>query len=124
MAAIAALDINGQKVGLRFGLSAIQRIGDDLPFGKDLTGNDLNIFFLKTVLFNGYLTDCYAKNIVPVLTREDFHDFIEQSAEELNMDQIKTAVEVYTRSKEITEERATKAAEAVDEKKNNLVGMM
>lgn len=122
MAGYTIIDFNGKVIGLRFGLKAVKRIGEKLPEAKNKDKDDQNIYFVKQVLYSGYLNDCEAKDIVPELNVEDFHDFIEQSALNNRMDQITTAINCYSASIEVTPKEEPKVEPGIVVKKNKSIG--
>jgi rubrerythrin len=122
MAGYAIIDFRGEVIGLRFGLKAVKRIGEKLAEAKNKAIDDQNIYFVKQVLYSGYLNDCEAKDITPVLKVEDFHDFIEDSALNHKMDQITQAINVYSESINITPKEEPKEQAESIVKKNKLTG--
>ena len=122
MRGYTTVEINGQTVGMRFGLYAFQLIGkaiEELKKREDLPPEMINLRIAKDRMFAAYLCDCEDRNINPVLTIADFSYFIEDCSRSGNVDQLvkvrlayEESITIYTEKEEPTEEIV------VSEKKN------
>src|SRR5581483_6907494 len=104
------ITINGQIIGLRFGMPAVKRISEKVKFkeGEEYTEADFSQF-----LYAGYLNNCLVKEMEPTLCYEDFYNFAEEA--------FYTKKDVEGISKVITcfnESRIMKAAIGEGEKKS------
>jgi hypothetical protein len=74
------ITINGQKVGLKFGMASFRYLSDGkLVEGKSFVNNELNEVGIAHILYSGYFNNCLVKDVEPSLTFEDFVDFIERT---------------------------------------------
>jgi hypothetical protein len=123
MEGYTTIEIEGQQIGLFFGLYAVQLIHEKLAgmsadLGKENSRINAKVF--KHILYSGYLCDCDAMETEPTLTMRDFQMWIEKNAKDGTMDQVTAAVLVYNKSVEVKPSKNGEATES--EKKNLLIG--
>jgi hypothetical protein len=91
------ITINGQKVGLKFGMASFRYLSDGkLVEGKSFVNNELNEVGIAHILYSGYFNNCLVKDVEPLLTFEDFVDFIEQTLmKKQSIEPITNAIKVW-----------------------------
>lgn len=91
------LTINGQKVGLKFGMASFRYLSDGkLVEGKSFNKNELNEVGIAHILYSGYYNNCLVKDVEPSLTFEDFVDYIEQMlVNKSPLDEVTNAIKVW-----------------------------
>ena len=91
------LTINGQKVGLKFGMASFRYLSDGkLVEGKSFNKNELNEVGIAHILYSGYYNNCLVKDVEPSLTFEDFVDYIEQMlVNKIPLDEVTNAIKVW-----------------------------
>lgn len=91
------LTINGQKVGLKFGMASFRYLSDGkLVEGKSFNKNELNEVGIAHILYSGYYNNCLVKDVEPSLTFEDFVDYIEATlVNKGGLEEITNAVKVW-----------------------------
>lgn len=115
MEGYTTIKINGQEIGLLFGLYAIERIFAKLGgMTVEMSEGRRSATLFKHILYSGYLCDCEAMDTFPVLTARDFQVYIEQCAKSGDMTPVTDAVAVYNKSTAVKEPEA----KSTDEKKN------
>lgn len=77
----AEIDINGQKVGLKFGFDQAKwfaiAIAENVESYFD--GDNMTVLGLSKLLHTAYKNNCAVKEVKPTLTLEDFNDFLEEN---------------------------------------------
>ena len=72
------LTINGQKVGLKFGMASFRYLSDGkFVEGKSFVKDELTEIGVAHILYSGYFNNCLVKDVEPSLTFADFVDYIE-----------------------------------------------
>jgi hypothetical protein len=71
------IDINGQKLGLKFGMASFRYLQGKFVDGIAFQGDSLNEIGIAHILYSGYFNNCLIKDVVPTILFEDFVDFIE-----------------------------------------------
>ena len=73
------IEIDGQKLGLKFGMASFRYLQSKFIDGVSFNGNDLNEIGIAHILYSGYYNNCIIKDIIPSYTFEHFVDFIENN---------------------------------------------
>jgi len=91
------ITINGQKVGLKFGMASFRYLSDGkLVEGKSFNKNELNEVGIAHILYSGYYNNCLVKDVEPLLTFEDLVDHIEATLmNKEGLEEITNAVKVW-----------------------------
>lgn len=64
--------------------------------GKSFVNNELNEVGIAHILYSGYFNNCLVKDVEPLLTFEDFVDFIEQTLmKKQSIEPITNAIKVW-----------------------------
>jgi hypothetical protein len=108
MAGYTTIEIVGQQVGLRFGLPAIKRISDKINLLSGTEEITLNLMSMVHILYAGYVNDCLANDKDPNIEFKVFYDFVEESAMNDKLGEIKRVIEVFANSKEVKDREDTK----------------
>ena len=91
------IEIDGQKLGLKFGMASFRYLQTKFVDGISFNGNDLNEIGIAHILYSGYYNNCIIKDIVPSYTFENFVDYIENNLrnnEKVN--EIKDIIELWS----------------------------
>jgi hypothetical protein len=112
--------INGQTVGLKFGLPAMSIIHKKTALIENLDDAVVNQVLVAHILSAGYINHCIIKEIEPTLEFESFVDFVEEGGiNESVGEDLKKVMKVFNEAKEV---RAAKITSAITEKKSRLNG--
>jgi hypothetical protein len=78
------IEMNGQKVGLKFAFPQAKEFAIALAENADLyfEGENITTFGIAKLLQTAYKNNCLVKEIKPTFTLEDFTDFIDESSDE------------------------------------------
>lgn len=110
------ITINGDLVGLKFGMYCSQLFFEAIDKGKKLmVGDTLNELGISYILWYGYLNNCEVKQVDPKLTFEDFYSLVESSSE--GNDEIVKALDIWASSKPVQ-----KVLSTIEESKKKLSG--
>jgi hypothetical protein len=96
------IDINGQKVGLKFGYPQAKEFAIALAGNVDLyfEGEEITAFGLAKLFHSAYKNDCYVKEVKPELPLEVFSDWVDTVTEnELAQTQMLDALNIWQESK-------------------------
>ncbi len=117
MSNYATIKINGADVKLRFGLPCLKYIWDSKILLGEI-GKTYQDIAIAHILFGGYANDCILKCADPVLTIDDFMDYVEDTLTQ-NPAELNGVMEIFNNSKTV-KENARKGQEMKDkeEKKN------
>lgn len=95
-----SIEINGEKIGLKFGMKAIGLIQENC---KDMDLNDkiaLATIGTAHILYAGYINNCMVKQMVPVHDFQFFYDALEDAfLEEDKIRQYQDAINCFNESK-------------------------
>lgn len=84
--------INGQKVGIKFGMASFRYLSDKFAIGNAYHNNELTEIGIAYIVYSGYYNNCIVKEEEPILSFSDIVDWVEQSL--VNGEQSKDIVEV------------------------------
>ena len=91
------IEIEGKKIGLKFGMASFRYLQSKFVDGVSYSGNDLNELGIAHILYSGYYNNCIIKDAVPELTFESFVDFIELNlTNPIILDKIKDVIRLWT----------------------------
>lgn len=122
MPAHITITINGQQVGLWYGLYAIQHFTTN---SVDLPNDDKNklVQLLSVgILYAGYLNDCEASKAEAKLTYRDFYGYVEQCLLNNDITDINRAWEAYNESTKPLKADLIEQPEEGKKKKSPLIG--
>jgi hypothetical protein len=83
--------IQGKRIGLKFNMYAFEQY-------ETIKGKAGNIKNFTTVIWIGYLGNCYAKQIEPDLTFEQISDWVDESMANNEQEQLTRISEVFLNS--------------------------
>lgn len=94
------LTINGEKVGLKFGMASFRYLSEGkFVEGKAFADNQLTEIGIAHILYSGYYNNCLVKEAEINYSFEDFVDFIEMNfSNEKVQDEIKNVLEIWAKS--------------------------
>jgi hypothetical protein len=94
-----SITIDGQKIGLKFGMASFRYLTDKLVEGVSFDNNELNEIGIGHILYGGYTNNCLVKGVLPEFTFEYFVDTIEKNLiNDEFLNQIKEVIKVWTES--------------------------
>lgn len=71
--------INGQKVGIKFGMASFRYLSEKFVDGKAYHNNELTEIGISYIVYSGYYNNCIVKEEEPTLSFSDFVDWVEVS---------------------------------------------
>jgi hypothetical protein len=71
--------INGQKVGIKFGMASFRYLSEKFVDGKAYHNNELTEIGISYIVYSGYYNNCIVKEEEPNLSFSDFVDWVETS---------------------------------------------
>lgn len=71
--------INGQKVGIKFGMASFRYLSDKFSDGKAYHNNELTEIGIAYIVYSGYYNNCIVREEEPTLSFSDVVDWVEQS---------------------------------------------
>jgi hypothetical protein len=95
------ITINGEKVGLKFGMYSFRYLSEGrFVEGLSFANNQLTEIGIAHILYSGYINNCVVKDTKdPKYTFEDFVDFIEKNIQnEEVLIEVKKILEVWAAS--------------------------
>lgn len=93
------ITINGEKIGLKFGMASFRYLSDKFANNKAIENNELNEIAIAQIIYSGYYNNCLVKEIEPALTFEDFVDFIELNIKNTEViESIRAVIEVWSKN--------------------------
>ena len=111
----AQITINGEAVGMRFGMLATQLFYDAAENGKRLmVGGNITDVGIAYVLYCGYVNHCEVKMIDPVLTFDVFYDRVDGAGE--GDSEIGVALDCWAKSRVV--QKAVEASQDAKKKKS------
>ena len=112
------ITINGETIGLKFGMASLRYLTDKIVSGIAFENDDLNEIGISHILYGGYINNCYVKNEKPSYLFEQFVDWVESSLNNKDaMIEISNAISLWTQNEYI---KQTQTQE--DTKKKNSRG--
>lgn len=86
------INIENEKIGLKFGMYAARYLSNKLTNGFCFDGDSITEIGISHVLYAGYLNNCAIKDIEPTLTFERVVDFVEECSKDA--DKVATLTDV------------------------------
>jgi len=71
--------INGQKVGIKFGMASFRYLSDKFSEGKAYHNNELTEIGIAYIVYSGYYNNCIVKEEEAVMSFSDIVDWVEES---------------------------------------------
>lgn len=71
--------INGQKVGIKFGMASFRYLSEKFVDGKAYHNNELTEIGISYIVYSGYYNNCIVKEEEPGLSFSDIVDWVESS---------------------------------------------
>jgi hypothetical protein len=71
--------INGEKVGIKFGMASFRYLSDKFVDGKAYHNNELTEIGISYIVYSGYYNNCIVKEEEATLSFSDFVDYVELS---------------------------------------------
>lgn len=110
------ITIDGKKVGIKFGMPAMQLISP-IIMGKN-EGDAYGVVDLAKVLHAGYKNNCIVKEVSETLTFEDFMDYVEEKGISANPNELTGIMTVFSESS-VVKDLAQRGAEREGEQKKS-----
>jgi hypothetical protein len=114
MSGIAEIVINGEKVGLKYGLPAMQIIYKKLGDIKDVSPESLGLISFIQMVWGGHVNYCLVKEIPKKYTYEEIFEWVEDN---IGNPELLKALEAFRESKFIKNKPVPE-----EEKKSPLAG--
>lgn len=93
------IEINGTKIGLKYGMASFRYLQGKFIEGVSFEGNDLNEIGIAHIIYSGYYNNCLIKEIIPSIPFEDFVDFIETNLHnDIVLQEIKGIIKIWAES--------------------------
>jgi hypothetical protein len=106
------ITINGETIGLKFGMASFRYLTDKFVDGISFDNNIINEIGISHIIYSGYYNNCLVKNEKPTLTFENIVDWLEKNIKNQQvLEEINNAVNVWSESdviKETQEDGTTK----------------
>jgi len=94
-----SITINGQKVGLKFGMASFRYLTDKFVEGISFDNNELNEIGISHIIYGGYMNNCLVKGVLPEMTFESIVDYVESNLQNDEfLESLKEVVKVWTES--------------------------
>ena len=91
------IDIEGKKIGLKFGMSSFRYLQNRFKDEVSFNGSTLTEIGFAQILYSGYYNNCIIKDVVPEYNFEFFVDFIENNIKnEEIIKQINLVIELWS----------------------------
>jgi hypothetical protein len=71
------ITINGETIGLKFGMASFRYLENKFVEGKSFTGEQINEIGIANIIYSGYYNNCLIKDEQPKYSFEYFIDWIE-----------------------------------------------
>lgn len=71
------LTINGETIGLKFGMASFRYLENKFVEGKSFTNEQINEIGIANIIYSGYYNNCLIKDAEPKYSFEYFIDWIE-----------------------------------------------
>jgi hypothetical protein len=107
------IDIDGQTIGLKFGMASFRYLQGKMVDGIAFDGNTLNEIGISQVLYSGYYNNCLIKEEIPSLSFESFVDYIEKNlTNDIFLEEVKRVITIWADSDFIKQTQQTEKPEA------------
>lgn len=91
--------MDGEKIGIKFGMPAIRQFGTNLKKFELITEGAYNELGIAHILYAGYCCNCQVKYEVPEIKFEKFYEFAEQAlSNEERLQVIKDVIKCFEES--------------------------
>jgi hypothetical protein len=98
------ITIEGNKIGLKFGLASFRYLKDKFVEGRAFQNDELTEIGIAHILYSGYYNNCLIKDSEIKLTFEYFVDFIESNLTNTEVfEQIKLVLDIWSQNDFIKE---------------------
>ena len=71
------ITINGETIGLKFGMPSFRYLENKFVEGKSFTNNQINEIGIAHIIYSGYMNNCILKDVDLKYNLEFFSDWIE-----------------------------------------------
>lgn len=71
--------VNGQKVGIKFGMASFRYLSDKFKEGKAYHNGELTEIGIAYIVHSGYYNNCIVKEEEPTLSFSDIVDWVEKA---------------------------------------------
>jgi len=71
------ITINGEAIGLKFGMPSFRYLENKFVEGKSFTNNQINEVGIAHIIYSGYMNNCMLKDIDLKYDLEYFSDWVE-----------------------------------------------
>lgn len=94
------ITINGEKIGLKFGMASFRYLDEKIQGGKLFDDTKLSEIAIAHIMYSGYFNNCLVKEVDAKYTFADFVDYIEDNFDNAEvMAEIGAVVEVWAKNK-------------------------
>lgn len=112
--------IEGQKVGLKFGMASFRYLTDKFVEGISFDNNELNEIGIAHIIYSGYYNNCLVKGVLAEITFENIVDYVEKNLHNDEfLNNIKDVVKVWTESDFIKQASVAEDGKEVSKKKTS-----
>lgn len=112
--------IEGQKVGLKFGMASFRYLTDKFVEGISFDNNELNEIGIAHIIYSGYYNNCLVKGVLAEITFENIVDYVEKNLHNDEfLNNIKDVVKVWTESDFIKQASVAEDGKEVAKKKTS-----
>lgn len=106
------IEIDGQTIGLKFGMASFRYLQNKFSKGLAFSENDLNEIGISHIIYSGYYNNCLVKDVEPEVSFEELVEYVELNL--LNdefVNKVKDIVDIWSNSdfiKQATPQEETK----------------
>lgn len=94
-----SITIDGQKIGLKFGMASFRYMTDKFVEGISFNNNELNEIGIGHIIYAGYYNNCLVKGVQAEMTFENVVDYIEKNLQNDEfLENVKDVVKIWTES--------------------------
>lgn len=105
------IDINGELIGLKFGLPSIGKI-KEMSEGMDSSVETMATYGMAVILYCGYWNNCLIKQVIPKHNLQFFYDAIEDAfLEEEKIKPFKEVMDFFNESRFIKVDESKKKSQ-------------
>lgn len=115
------IEIEGQTIGLKFGMASFRYLQGKMVDGIAFDGNTLNEIGIAQILYSGYYNNCLIKEEIPSINFETFVDYIEKNlTNDLFLEDVKKVIMIWSESDFI--KQTQQSDNKTEAKKKNIRG--